>query len=63
MRCSRIAALRALSGLPNRAPYPGYLSRSHGNHGATRQLGDAEAALINAPQAEFRFHSGVPVIA
>lgn len=25
-----------------------------------RQLGEAEAALINAPEAEFRFHSGVP---
>jgi tRNA-(ms[2]io[6]A)-hydroxylase len=28
-----------------------------------RQLGAAEAALINAPEAEIRFHSGVPVAA
>jgi tRNA-(ms[2]io[6]A)-hydroxylase len=27
------------------------------------QLGEAEAALINAPEAEFRFHSGVPMVA
>lgn len=28
-----------------------------------RQLGEAEAALILRPEAEFRFHSGVPVAA
>ena len=28
-----------------------------------RQLGEAEAALILSPEAEFRFHSGVPVAA
>lgn len=48
MRYSRIAALRALSGLPNRAPYAGYLSRSPGKRG-TAAGGDERLQRFQHP--------------